>query len=54
MGFVVCWFNFLKLSCYVYLINEMDILNFDFVDFDFCEIGSYLLEVIEIECLFKI
>lgn len=32
----------------------MDILNIDFVDFDFCEIGSYLLEVIEFECLFKI
>lgn len=53
MGFVACWPNLLKLSCHVHPINEMDTLNLDFVDFDPCEIGSYLPEVIEIECLWK-
>lgn len=53
LGFVACWPNLLKLSCHVHPINEMDTLNLDFVDFDPCEIGSYLPEVIEIECLFK-
>lgn len=53
MGFVACWPNLLKLSCHVHPINEMDTLNLDFVDFDPCEIGSYLPEVIESECLCK-